>query len=340
MMLRSKYVTVVEPYLEGHRLQQLLAIKAILSDANVGVNHYRKAWPRGLIGSALLFPTVDGLFLQFSLIALARSVVGRRTVAIWHRPKHSALNRGLKSRLKYIGAYILKSLPFVAILSVQIPDLESSIKHLVTDWIYQVAQWSIPPSDGTVQIDASVPLKQIVNHAAGRDMILFLGAITQEKGFEFFVDLSCCVALKKNNIVFVAAGTLSKDCAQLGQQLVSHGGLLVDEHLTDNEFMTCLELARWVWICYTPDNDQNSGIFGLAYQTGSEAIVRAGSYIARAALHLEYPVIAVPYGSLEDALNRIVQSSTLNIKSPERARIEAMKAQTSKKLLYYLGVSK
>ena len=339
-MLRTKHVTVVEPYLEGHRSQQLLAIREILAEANVGVNHYTKLWPHGFSGSPLLFPTVDGLFLQFYLVALVRCIVGLRTVAIWHRPKYSALNRNLKSRLKYIGAYVLKSLPFVSILSVQAPDFETSIKHIVTDWIYQVAQWSRPKQAELALIQNSLLLTRIRNHAGGRSVLAFLGEITLQKGFEFFVNLACSGLVNKDNITFAAAGKLTKDCTLLSQRLVDGGGLLIDEYLTDSEFLGCLEFARWVWICYTPENDQNSGIFGLAYQTGSEAIVRAGSYIACEALQLQYPVLAVAYGNIEGAADLIVQSSTSCIGFPERERIVAMKAQTSKKLLYYLGVSK
>jgi len=177
----------------------------------------------------------------------------------------------------------------------------------------------------------------IRQHAKGRPIIIYLGEIASEKGFEFFSDLLVEDTSKFRQFAFVAAGKINPCSAHAAHQFLSKGGMVVDRYLSDSEFLTGIDVADWVWNCYQPDNDQNSGIFGLAYLEGAKVIVRHDSYIARAAFDLRFPTVQIQYGDARGALEAIRASRTLMVEKPKQEIINLMKERTRERLLYYLG---
>src|SRR5262249_37649101 len=149
------------------------------------------------------------------------------------------------------------------------------------DWIYQIAQW-YRPSDMSERQDESRTFAELIRqHANGRSVIIYLGEITPEKGFEFFTDLLIDDLSSSAELAFVAAGKVSDKSANNVQRFIKAGGLLVDRYISDSQLSIGIDVADWIWNCYRSDNDQNSGIFGLTYLAGARAIVRSDSYIAR-----------------------------------------------------------
>jgi hypothetical protein len=336
--LRGK-VTIIEPYLEGHRGDQLAAMRSLLLAHNLHVDHQIRLWPHIFTRNPLLFPSVDGSFLAFLLIAPIRTLLLRRTVAIWHRPKASTNGRGIKRYAKYYGAKLVKSVPLVALISVQKPQLQPEISTLFTDWIHQIAQWYKPLIASEYSDDSKSFTEAIQQHANGRAIIIYLGEIAPEKGFEFFCDLLVESTINCTNFAFVAAGKVSPRNAYAAHRFMKGGGLLVDRYLSDGEFLMGIDVADWVWICYRPDHDQNSGIFGLAYQAGAKVIVRNGSFVDCLAKDLEFPTVRIEYGNAKQALATILASQKLTIERPKDESINLMKERTCERLLCYLGYS-
>lgn len=334
-----KRITIIEPYLAGHRSDQLAAIRSLLCDCGISSDHKTSVWPHALTRNPLLFPTVDGMFLAFLLIAPIRTLFLSRTVAIWHRPKFSTDGCGLKHYAKYYGAKLLKFVPLVAIISVQQPQLQPEIFGLFTDWIYQIAQWHKPSGVPERQHESNHFDRVIRQHADGRAIVVYLGEIAAEKGFEFFTELSIEAACNGNEFAFVAAGNVSQNSVHCARRFRNAGGLLVDRYISDSEFLAAIDVADWVWICYRADNDQNSGIFGLAYQAGARVIVRSGSFVARMAADLQFPTVQIPYSDTKRALEAIRASRTLTIEKPKHEMLSMMKEKTGERLLHYLGCS-
>jgi hypothetical protein len=332
---RGKEITIIEPDLEGHRADQLAAIRSLVSDHGIHADHKTKLWPHIFTRNPLLFPSIDGSFLAFLVVAPIRALLLRRTVAIWHRPKTSTHGRGLKRYAKYYGAKVIKSVPLVALISVQKPELQPEISTLVTDWIYQIANW-YQPSGVLERPDESRAFAELIRqHANARPIIIYLGEISAEKGFEFFTDL--LLEDKCAEFAFVAAGKVKQRNADAVRRFIDGRGLLVNRYLSDSEFLAGINVAHWVWNCYRSDNDQNSGIFGFAYLAGARVIVRGDSYVARVALDLQFPTVQVRYGDVKRALEKIRASRTLMIEKPKPEMISIMKERTRERLLYYLG---
>jgi hypothetical protein len=333
---RPKRVIIIEPNLTGHGFNQLSAIRALFSEAGIVSDHKIKVWPHLLTRNPVLFPSLDGYLLTFLLVAPIRSLFCSRTVAIWHRPTSSTTGRSVKNYVKRCGARWIKHVPLVAIVSVQRPELEPRIAGLVTDWIYQTFQWHNPSKMPQAQDDRNDFERTIRLYAGQRAILIYLGLIDRAKGFEFFVELIETVC-DGDEFAFVAAGTVKHDCADIAKRFINAGGLLIDRHISDCEFLAGAELADWVWTCYRPDNDQYSAIFGLAYQAGSRVIVRNDSFVARMAADLEYPTVEVQYGDAKGAIDTIRASRMLKIVKPKGEIISMMKEQTRERLFHYLG---
>jgi hypothetical protein len=238
---------------------------------------------------------------------------------------------------KYYAAKLIKSVPRVALISVQKPEFQPEIAGLFTDWIHQIADWYAPSLDYSEE--SSLFAKLIREHAKSRPIIIYLGAIAREKGFEFFTDLLCEDRMCCSEFAFVAAGKVSQNSADIVHRFITRGGLLVDRYISDNEFVIGIEAADWVWNCYPPENDQNSGIFGFAYRAGARVIVRDDSYISRAALDLQFPTVQIRYSDVVRGLEAIRASRTLIVEKPKQAIVSFMKERTRQHLRYHLGCS-
>jgi hypothetical protein len=215
--------------------------------------------------------------------------------------------------------------------------LQPEIANLFTDWIYPISDWYESSADN--QDESRSFEKLIREHANGRAIIIYLGAITDEKGFDFFTDLLWEDLLNCATFAFVAAGKVRKNSAHAVQRFIKGGGLLVDRYISDSEFLAGIDVADLVWNCYRSDNDQYSAIFGLAYRAGARVIVRRDSYIDRVALDLQFPTVQIQYTDAKRALEAIRASRTLMIEKPKQEMISVMKERTCERLLYYLGCS-
>jgi len=218
---------------------------------------------------------------------------------------------------------------------VQNPKFQPEIADLVIDWIYQSADWyDLIIED---RHEANVFENAITQHANGRPVLIYLGAITQEKGFQFFTDILLESCISRTKIAFVAAGKVKQDSARDVERFIAGGGLLLNRYLSDIEFLVGIGTADWVWNCYPSENDQNSGVFGLAHRAGAKIVVRRDSYIARAALDMRFPTVQINDTDPRGSLQTILASRTLLVRKPNRETIDRMKERTRERLLYYLG---
>jgi hypothetical protein len=335
---RPRKITIIEPRLSGHGAHQLAAIRGLLSDHDIDADHQTSLSRHVFTRNPLLIPSVDGLLLAFLIVASIRTLFLQRTVAIWHRPKTSTRGRGLKQYAKYCGARLINLVPLAALISVQKLQLQPEIAKLCKDWIYQ-PEWYRPSVVSEHQDEARIFTELIRQHANGRPIIIYLGEITDEKGFEFFTDLLVEDIVNCAAFAFVAAGKVSEKSAHAVHRFIKGGGLLVDRYISDSEFLVGIDVADWVWTCYRSDNDQNSGVFAAAYLAGARVIVRSNSYIARVALDLQFPTVQIQYADAKGALEAIRASRTLMVEKPKQETIGIMRERTRERLLYYLGCS-
>ena len=97
------------------------------------------------------------------------------------------------------------------------------------------------------------------------------------------------------------------------------GGMLEDRMITDDELFSLYATATYAWCCYAPHYDQASGIFGRAAQLGVPAIVRAGSVVERFRAQHNITGIAVPYGDMEAAFDKVIKANLKPVPRPNFA---------------------
>ena len=138
--------------------------------------------------------------------------------------------------------------------------------------------------------------------------MFYLGQMELQKGFEF-LEIMIEARVRHPEIAFVAAGLRNEECKNAVRRFGDEGGLVINRYLTDGEFLSAIDMADWVWNCYTPENDQNSGIFGFAHRAGAKAIVRDNSFVARMASEAGVPIVSIKVGDVEGAVNRFAASA-------------------------------
>lgn len=263
----------------------------------------------------LLFCTLDDTVAGFGLIAVLRSLFGRRTVGILLRPQSCRRGGGPKAFAKYWMFRMLKWMPKVSVLSIVPHPLCPDAAAVSSHWVHDPQLWdytSIHPNPDLSLRDA------VVKRAAGRRVLVFVGTITPIKGVALLAKLAPDLA---EEYLIVAAGRVSYDAKSDVSRLIDIGAMVVNRTVTDQEIEALYDVADLVWCCYRPDYDQASGIFGRAVQFGRPAVVREGAMIARYAELAPVAVVPIPWLAPDVALQRLKETKRCGGVGDQRANL-------------------
>jgi hypothetical protein len=295
-------VLVFDENLKGHRDRGLRVWASILkAETTSGAsreNFQRLVSWRGpvLMQSADLYPAF------FSVVAARRSILGRRTIGTLLRPAHTAkvcTKRHLQRSLFY---RVLTNLPLVRLVSI-CPRIANGRVCERGFWIYDSEWWDIGIIEDDSKFDmVSTEINSQLATLEGRPYVIFLGALTQIKGFDFYADVA--VHAKDTDLAFVAAGISTDVPEKVLARFREHGGIVIDNYLSDGDLFALARKAAFIWCCYGPDLNISSGIFGRAIQSGVWPLVRAGSWLNAAVDMLGVGSI-IPYGDTIRAVELI-----------------------------------
>ena len=290
----------------------------------------------------ILFLTLDDHPLRFVIAATLRSVVGRRTVALFLRPGECFLRGRLKCRLKRVIFRVVSKLPRTAILTILPFSVEPRFAQVATDWIADPHLWDLsviapPQATGIDELP-----KTVRDAAAGRCVVLALGGQSRIKGFDFFSHLWCHSAQIRKKFLFCAAGAVAPECKSAMERMRAAGGLVIDRRLENIELLNLYEHADIVWSVYAPDYDQASGIFGRAFQFDIPSIVRLGSFLDKLAVEYDYKCLAVPFDDSAEAAARLLTWKFVRRDPTQNRRhVNALRARSlkilEKSLLTYIN---
>lgn len=302
----------------GHRQSYL----SILTEA-LGA-HGLELSPPCNSARADFFPMIEDNILQFAATAVVSSIRRRPCVGLLFRPSECLRADRPKYLIKGLLFRCLKSLPFVSILTILPFSVDNRFAQVATAWIHDPQLWDLDP--GSARSERSELADEVTNAAQGRKTVVALGAQNRIKGFDYFARLWCEKPSVREKFFFVAAGKVSPESSAWSSTLSQSGGLVLDRHLSDEEFLGLYGAADLVWSCYAPDYNQASGIFGRAFQLQKQTIVREGSHLVRLGAELQHPVVAIPYDDTNEAVHRILSlAPSEESATPVTQRIRAMR---------------
>lgn len=253
----------------------------------------------------VLFLMIEESLLGYSLASLIRCIRGRRTVGLLFRGGEAARGGDFRLLAKRMVLSGLRRLPHVTTLSIIPFHAEPRLATLADNWIDDPQLWDLED----FATPATSLSESIVALAAGRRIVVSLGAQNASKGLPFFAATWCEQPKLRERQLFVAAGKVSPDSVDAAAALSSAGGVVVNRFLTDVELASLYGVADVVWAVYRPEYDQASGIFGRAVQYGRPVILRRGSAVAAHASLLQVRAFTIDYGDTVQAADVIGQTT-------------------------------
>ena len=296
---------------DGHRREYHRLFDAMLRKAGVIVDVQRLTAAQVTNPAVVLSLMIEDHALPFLMLAVARALLGRRTVGLLFMPGPCLKPRRTRLRVKRALLRLCRHWPAVSVLTLIPFHLAPGMEAIASGWIYDPQLWDLSPS--TVACVPSTALSETISRRAeGRSVIISLGGQTRIKGFDRLAALTPTLAQR---FLVVAAGRVDETLGAEAAAFTAGGGLLVDRILGDDEMLSLYGVATWVWACYAPDYDQSSGIFGRAVQTGAPALVRRGALLEKLGDAIGHTVSSLAWS--EEAT---MTATLLALDEPERGR--------------------
>ncbi len=232
----------------------------------------------------LLFLMIEESFFLYVLVALLRSILGRRTVGLVFRVRECLERRAFKLKVKYFILFYLKKNKHTRSLSILPFNVMSGAGEICDGWIYDFQFWDREFLESlTIEAEVKEVVLKIQKTAAGRRVICAIGKQDESKGFDEFVRLYLGSKALQEQYLFVSGGKVLGISDALLDQFEYSGGLLLNKRITDSELVGLYRASDIIWACYSPKYDQSSGIFGRALQYDKTIIVRESSIIGKLA---------------------------------------------------------
>lgn len=288
---------------EGHRQSYLSILSGYLTAHGLTFTPPHKS------AAASFFPMIEDNVPRFVVAAIICSIRKKPCVGLLFRPSECLRTDSLKYRFKGLLFRLLKKLPSVSVLTILPFSVEQAFAEVATGWIYDPQLWDLPDQDpGPIDTELK---DRIARAAQGRKLVIALGVQNRIKGFEFFARLWCEKASLRERYLFVAAGKVAIESADLAVKLTECGGIIVNRFISDEELLSLYEIGDVIWACYAPDYNQASGIFGRSFQLAKNTIVRRGSHLVPLAAELGHPVLPIPFDENDEAANFLLSHSPI-----------------------------
>lgn len=314
-------VTICESTDRGHRMGYVTYFKSEIAEmgqaAVVEPSLWRATWKRGPLVIPMLEQGIKGNILAL----LVRGLLGRRTLCLVFRAIDAAASGSGRHRAKRWLLAAVRRIPGAGLVSIVPASVEPQIAGFINGWIYDPELCDL--SEETLNREPGERVSAIKAQAAGRVLVVSLGALSEQKGFGYFARLWSSSAALRERCLFVAAGPVPEGMKASAQSFVADGGVLLDERIDDAVLFDFYAAADVIWCCYAPDYDQASGIFGRAVQFGKTALLRSGSHVERFAAVVGQPAASLVWdddaGAVDCLLSGAVPKAAV---PPGRLNIE------------------
>ena len=257
---------------EGHRRNYVCFLSSILSARGL-IGDWRRHLASLLWERSIFFSTFESAPAVFSIVTVVRALLGKRTALIILRP--AITGRGMTQKVKVFVHRILTMLPRTRVIVVTPLPRGSHLEGRV-HFLKDPEFWDLDPAATRGSTDLA---EEIGTAAAGRDILMFAGGISEDKGAGYLAELMTQAQFSDLHLLVVVAGKVSLDAQASIALIQKRGGFVVDRLLTDDELFSLYAQSRFSWCCYAPERDMSSGIFGRSLQLGVWPIVRRNSLL-------------------------------------------------------------
>lgn len=259
----------------------------------------------------LFYPMLDrspALTMQALARVAFRSLKGQITVGLFFRPSSCFVPGSIKYAVRRVLFQIVSRLPHASILSLVPFGIYPEAAQVSTDYIYDPQLWDLRYL-GVPNAENSDLVRELEKKAAGRKIIISLGAQNRSKGFNYFSEIWRASPALRQEFYFVAAGKIAKESRAHADAFAQAEGFLIDRRIEDAELFALYRVACAAWSCYAPDYNQSSGIHGRAVQLGVPVIVRRGAFLEKLGPMLSHPTAAIPFDDTEAATSCLLSWS-------------------------------
>jgi len=325
-------LVLFDVFRDGHRRDYFRVLRRVLG-GRVAWGSFAHRWPLLLRARKLVCSTCDDYLAKFFVLAFVRMLLGRPTVGLSVRAETIFQRAGFAQTVKRAMLRVLKYLPGAQLVTFMPYWVEPRLKHYTSDWMYDLQYWDLPwltPSPAGALRALRADLHQ---RAQGRRIVATVGHQRCVKGVEYFMQIFCDRPEVREAYLFACVGPIWDVDRTLVARFVSCGGVFADRALRDDEVVPIYSMCDLIWVCYRPDYDQSSGIFGRAIQLDRPTVVREGSYLATLQTRLSREGIAVPYDRAG-----LAAAALSGATSAAHARCVSRPERTSEFLCGLLGV--
>ena len=226
----------------------------------------------------VLFLMIEENFLNYFLVSIFRSAIGRATSGLLFRPLEAANGKSIRLKLKRALLKLLKKYRLVRTITIVPFYLAKEISSVADNWIYDFQLWDLYDDKKqemmTIEPDQKLT-SELHKISEKRKLICALGSQNREKGFDSFIENS--THGPDNNIFYFFGGRVQPELKGLVEKLNSNEGGGFDRIISNNELYSLYSSADAIWCFYAKEYNQASGILGRAIQLGKTVIVRNNS---------------------------------------------------------------
>ncbi len=258
-----------------------------------------------LFSANVFFLVIDDDIILFLACALASVFTAKRVGGLLFRPAQCFYHDRVKYRIKYYLFCLLRKIPNAYVLTVLPFSIDPRMAKIARGWIYDPQLWDSRADGGATEVTTTALAQDVLGRAGGRKIIIMLGGLQPDKGFDFFSDVWRSCAAMRQRYLFVAAGEVARASEESAERLRGAAGMVIGRFISDQELHALYSIADIVWAAYAPERDQASGIAGRAFQFGVPVILRRGSYLAKLMHDLHHPVIEVEWDAPEDVAAKL-----------------------------------
>lgn len=263
---------------DGHHPSYLqLFVRLLDGEPSVGAIQGSRFW-KLVSARRVLFATVDTDYIGFIAVALIRAALLKPTVGLLLRPLQCfRTERAIVYPLKRRVFRWLCQIHKIRMLSIIPHDLHPELSEISSGWIHDPQMWDLWVN-GPPELPETDLSRRVCKKRGDRKVMIFVGAASSNKGF---AELLLRAKRDVGTTLIVVAGSVPPKFQAAADELRDMGMIVEDRYVSDDEILSLYSVADFAWCRYAPSYDQASGIFGRAFQTGVEPIVREGSFIEK-----------------------------------------------------------
>jgi hypothetical protein len=267
----------------GHRLGYLTFVASTFEKMNPEVLFGKSpiTWLR-LVGADHAFLSSADHYTVFAVsVGICRKLLGKQTSALFIAAERLGYHSSIISGLKRWLLCFSKTTGCLHAATITPLDLSPALTDLCQSWIYDLQ--FLAPNLG-INHAPTIPERPFIEQCRaktlkGSSLVLLLGNLGVTRGLGDFIRTASENPTNETHLTFVAAGNADLQAQKLLSVSCGPEMLAFPQGLGSAGFDELFNLADLIWCYFSPDYDQNSGIFCNAVRNAKPVLIRKNSLL-------------------------------------------------------------